>query len=67
MTHFDILMIEMTLSQYLISGFYNISIMPGIIQMSISAVYGKECHLSLPAKSIVALFVFLNLYCFKLA
>lgn len=54
-------MIEMTLSQYLISGFYNISIMPGIIQMSISAVYGKECHLSLPAKSIVALFVFLNL------
>lgn len=66
MVHFDFLLSQMTLLQYLISGF-NISITPGIIQKSISVVYGKEYHLSLPAKSIVALFVYLNLYCYKLA
>lgn len=56
----------MTLLQNLMSGF-NSRITPGIIQKSISVVYGKEYHLSLPAKSIVALFVYLNLYCYKLA
>lgn len=66
MVHFDFLLSQMTLLQYLISGF-NIRITPGIIQKSISVVYGKEYHLSLPAKSIVALFVYLNLYCYKLA
>jgi len=66
MVHFDFLLSQMTLLKYLISSF-NVRIMPGIIQKNISAVYGKEYHLSLPAKSIVALFVYLNLYCYKLA